>query len=318
MAFEVGVRRDVDRVARPLGPGEERLLVVGPARGTGPLREVLERDVADVRGHARVGRVRGQRRDGRRRAASRGARSPAGGPTTRASRRCRGSTRRSRCTRARCWCRARAGCDRPRRARDAARRTRGSCRWSGRGRAATPRPVRARPRRTPIATRDRSGSPTATGQPQPLRHRVVGYGVVVGEHVLEAGDDLTRRRDTRDRDVHRAERRRDAQRDRGPGHARVGPAVRGERHPDGLPGRRDRERADERRAVARRLADPRRQLELHPARGVRFTGLSRCTPRRCRGCGRGRRSSGSAGSASRSSARELAPRARGCRRRAGP
>jgi len=59
------------------------------------------------------------------------------------------------------------------------------------------------------------------------RDRVVGHRVIVDGHGFEPRDDLAGRTDAGDRHVHRTERRRSTQRDRGARGAGVGPAVSG-------------------------------------------------------------------------------------------
>ena len=57
MLLQVGVGDDVQVVALPLGPRDERELPVGPARRAGPRREVVHGEVADVGRHLAIGRM---------------------------------------------------------------------------------------------------------------------------------------------------------------------------------------------------------------------------------------------------------------------
>ena len=60
MVFQVGVGDDVDVVTATFGPLQERKLPVGPAGRSRPGRQMVERQVPDVRGHLRI-RRRGRR-----------------------------------------------------------------------------------------------------------------------------------------------------------------------------------------------------------------------------------------------------------------
>ena len=58
MFFEIGVRAHTDLEPFAFGPLDERQLPVGPTRRPGVARQMVELDVADVRGVLRIGRAR--------------------------------------------------------------------------------------------------------------------------------------------------------------------------------------------------------------------------------------------------------------------
>ena len=151
-----------------LGPAHERELPVGPPGRAAVRRQVVEHEIGVVARRLPVGRV--HRRDAlscaiglvevprRHRPLQRHLR----------ARRCTGCARRSRCTRATCWCRAPTGSSAgPAPAAAARRRTRG-CGGSCRRRRST-----GRPRSTPTASPRRRSArpPRATRSRAPTRRR---------------------------------------------------------------------------------------------------------------------------------------------------
>ena len=111
--LQIGIRAHADLEALALGPLEEGQLPVGPTGRAGVAREMVDLDVADVRGVLRVGLARSRSRDDPCPAACTGSPPPSAAAWRPGSRRCRGSVRRSRCRRATCWSPARARCARP-------------------------------------------------------------------------------------------------------------------------------------------------------------------------------------------------------------
>ena len=282
MTFEVGVGGNVDCVTGACGPREERRFVVGPARRTRPLK-VLDRDVADVRGHPRVGRVHGTDAPAR-------------------ARRLREEARRHRPVPRHVGgarveiqdhevvvhepqgVRAEhhehrpavpdAGCV-PKNARfDPLVGTR----------AASRRPAPARPRRSRKASCDRLRSRRRPARHNPQRHRIVGHPVVSA--TTRCSSRATTWQGviphTRYGHVDRTERRRNAQWNGGPSRGSgVRPAVRGERHPEVYPAAARAPISAAASASVRRTRGG--SSSCTPPRVGRFTGLRGCTPRRCDG-----------------------------------